>query len=176
MFLLCLIGLFIQQENQRLPGMILRRTGFTLASLALISIISYPLGVRSLAQWLSFPSDGLISLLFSGPVFDWQRATSSVNILIGIGLALFGIASIQARALPTWVAAWFVFASLASFVVPKAFGIFFTNDYEILYPLGVFAGTMLLFGTGWAMVGAALLRGRDHPPIASNILRDTQRA
>jgi MFS family permease len=160
MFLLCLAGLFIRQENQRLPGMILRRTGFTLASLGLISLISYPLEVYWLAQWLNYPSDGLISFLFSGPVFEWQYRTSSVSVLIGIGLALFGIATIQARVLPTWVATWFVFASLASFLVPTAFGIFFTNDNELLYSGGVFAGTMLLFGAGWAMVGNALLRGR----------------
>ncbi|MEP6775216.1 MAG: hypothetical protein ABJA50_06420, partial [Chloroflexota bacterium] len=136
---------------------------------------------RWLAHWLGVPSDRLLNYLqvdylYSGPLFDWRSATFPPVLLLCVGLALFGLATIQAEALPTWVITWLVITSLAIFVVPIGFSILFANDYDLLYPGGVFAGTMLLFGVGWVIICAAFLRGRARPPIASTTLRDTQRA
>ena len=85
-------------------------------------------------------------------------------MLVCIGLALFGIASIRAKALPVWTVMSLVVSSLAVFLIPTGLALFVSGEqrYSLLYDSGMFLVIMLAFGASWAILGCALLRGRVH--------------
>ena len=151
----------------------LRRAGFTLASLGLISLAMFTLNPHWPNQyfpWLWPNNSGLFNVLnyFYGgtPLTEWVHATSTSFMLVGVGLALFGIATIRAKALPVWTVMSLVVSSLAVFLIPTGLALFVSGEqrYSLLYDSGMFLVIMLAFGAGWAILGYALLRGRtrDH--------------
>lgn len=162
LFSLCLVGLYVLQEDRRMRGAGLRRLGFVLASLGLISTMLSTLDEYWLDRLLGTPSYGLIHYSYSGSLFDWDRVASSELMIMGLGLALFGIAAIRAKAWTAWVLVGFVLTSLAIFLVPIGLRFFISGYemYDLLYGGGVFVGVMLLFGAAWATLGYALLRSR----------------
>jgi hypothetical protein len=120
--------------------------------------------------WLSPNNSGLLNVLnyFYGgtPLSEWVETTLPSFMLACIGLALFGIASIRARALPVWAVMSLVVSSLAVFLIPTGLVLFVSGEqrYSLLYGSGMFLVIMLAFGAGWAILGYALLSGRtrDH--------------
>jgi hypothetical protein len=173
MFLLALFGLFLKQEVEGRRSAGLRRLGFGVAGIGLITMSLFTLNEYWLARLLRQPAGGLIHSPYAGELFDWVRETSSGITLATIGMALFGIAAARTRALPVWLAIWFVVAPLPFFVVPMGLSWFVSgydyygyDYYVILYGTGVFTGLMLLFGAVWAAAGYHLLRSRTRaqPP------------
>lgn len=160
LFSLCLVGLYVLQEDRRMRGAGLRRLGFVLASLGLISTMSSTLDEYWLDRLLGIPSYGIIDYIYSGSLFHWDRVADL--FLMGFGLALFSIAAIKAKAWPTWVLVAFVLTSLAIFLVPIGLRFFISGYemYDFLFGGGVFVGVMLLFGASWVTLGYALLRSR----------------
>jgi len=97
---------------------------------------------------------------------EWVHVTSPSFMLVGIGLVIFGIAAIRAKALPVWAVKWLVVSSLAVFLIPTGLILFASGEqrYSLLYGSGVFLVIMLAFGGAWAILGYALLRGRTRDP------------
>jgi hypothetical protein len=162
LFLLCLFGIFLQQEVKARPIAGLRRIGFALATLGLIAAILSTLNEYWLDRLLGESRPGFIPH-WSGLLHDWDRATSTGLALTGIGMALFAGASIRARALPVRSVILFIFAPLFILLARTAINVLpdaYDDGYQrhLLLEGGVLAGLMLLFGAAWAIAGYYLVR------------------
>jgi hypothetical protein len=168
LFLFCLIAVFIDHEKRLVASKWLRRAGFTLTSLGLISLVMFILNPYWLAPWYNDPGLFVILNRFSGGFLldTWFETVLPSFMLVGIGLALFGLAAIRARALPIWTALWLVVSSLAVLLIPMGLTLLASGgqSYSLLYESGILLLTLLAFGAGWAILGYALLRGRTRDP------------
>jgi hypothetical protein len=173
LILFCLIAVFIDQEKRLIASKWLRRAGFTLASLGFISLTMFtlnPYWPNQYFPWLWPNNSGLFNVLnrFYGgtPLSEWVETTLPSFMLVGIGLALFGLAAIRAKALPIWTAMWLVVSSLAVFLIPMGLILIASGgqSYSLLYESGILLWVLLAFGAGWAILGYTLLRSRtsDH--------------